>query len=328
MGSQPSLSYPAVPPVVAPQATERVSPPRSGSNAPIYIGILVAVAAVGAAVWFLVLREEEPGTPTKKQNPVVDKSGSNGSAGSATPGSNAGGSAVAMTGSDKGSNAPPPAANLVDTVVGSQPDKADVEIVGTDQKGAAPLTAKLEKGKAYKAKISAPGFATKEIDVTGGGDKQVVKLDPKPRTISVTSEPANAAIYIDGSPTGHSTPFDVELTKAQAAKPKVKVSLRRGGFRAYDEIVDTGKFVEDADKMIAKVEKKLDRAPIIVDTQRGSADKGSAANAGSNDKGSADKGSNGGSSDTGSASAPTPPAGSGGGGGGSGEPEPDWSKRP
>jgi uncharacterized protein (TIGR02266 family) len=328
MGSQPSLSYPAVPPIVAPQQTERVAPPKKPSSAPIVIGILVAVAAIGAALWFLVLREDDTGggTPKKGSN-VVDK-GSNGSAGPATPGSNSGGSAVVMNGSDtKGSNTPPPPpANLVDTVVGTQPDKADIEIVGTDQKGAAPLTAKLEKGKAYKAKISAPGFATKEIDVTGGGDKQVVKLDPKPRTISVTSEPANAAIYIDGSPTGHNTPFDLELTKAQAAKPKVKVSLRRGGFRPYDEIIDTGKFVEDADKMIAKVEKKLDRAPVIVDTTpKGSGEKGSAAN-GSGDKGSAEKGS----ADGGSAQAPTPPSGSGGGGGSSasGEPEPDWSKRP
>ena len=70
-----------------------------------------------------------------------------------------------------------PAAPTVDTVIASSvPKGATVEIVGTDQKGPAPFTAKLEKDKVYKARVQAPGFQALELDVKGGQEKATAKL--------------------------------------------------------------------------------------------------------------------------------------------------------
>src|SRR5205814_2242111 len=83
---------------------------------------------------------------------------------------------------------------------------ATVAIEGTDMTGPAPFTAKLEKDKDYKAKLSAPGFVAQEIDVKGGQKEITAKLVAKPKQISVTSTPAGADIVIDGVPTQKLTP--------------------------------------------------------------------------------------------------------------------------
>src|SRR6185436_8377971 len=124
-------------------------------------------------------------------------------------------------GTTPGSNAPAP--EVVPTVISASVDGATVEIPGTGQSGPAPFTAKLDKGKPYKARVAAHGFATSEIEIKGGDDKRNVTLAAKPRVLSVDSDPSGAAIFVDSGPTGHTTPFDIELTAAQAGKKTVRV---------------------------------------------------------------------------------------------------------
>lgn len=76
-----------------------------------------------------------------------------------------------------------------------------------------PFTAKLEKGKWCKVRISARGFAAEDIYFKGGAPKQTVKLVTKPRIISIASDPPGAQITIDGAPAGR-TPAEIELTAA------------------------------------------------------------------------------------------------------------------
>jgi uncharacterized protein (TIGR02266 family) len=83
MATQPSMSYPAVPPPSA-ATSQRLQavPGKRPSSAPIVIGILVAVAAIGAAVWFLVLREDDGGTggstsSGKKGSDIASNPGNN-----------------------------------------------------------------------------------------------------------------------------------------------------------------------------------------------------------------------------------------------------------
>jgi hypothetical protein len=140
-------------------------------------------------------------------------------------------------------------------------------VLGTDQTGPAPLKARLEKGKTYKARVQAPGFLMAEVDLKGG-EKATAKLVAKPRVISVTSEPPGAAITIDSAGTGRTTPFTIELTKAQAAKKSVRVGLRKTGFKAVERVVDTGKYTEDAAQMIAKLEETL-AVQVPVNTNNG-----------------------------------------------------------
>ncbi len=294
---------------IAAEPTSSVRMPARSSSAPMIILVLVLLAAAGAGVWFFVVREKvAEDKPTTGSNTVVTGSGS---AGSAT-GSNrivaAGSGSSVETGS--GSAVVAPVGPMVDTEIGSSVDKSTVEIVGTSLTGTTPFKAKLEKDKLYHARVIAPGYATLELELKGGQDKVIAKLVAKPRVIQVTSEPSGALITVDGAPIGHSTPYDVELTKAQAAKKTVRIGLRKNGFRSIERVVDPAGYVEDAAKLVNKFTERLQ---VQVQISRPPPNTGSGSNAGSNAAGSnagSGDGSSAGSA-AGSATTPTPPAGSG-----------------
>ncbi len=308
----------------------RLPSAASTSKAPLVIVLLVLLAAAGGAVWFFVLRKPVQEAVTSGEDPgsagsaAVDSRGAAGSGGSATVAS---GSATTTSGSD-GSNAgtmvgsngsdTAPKAELVETVITASSDKATIEVGG--QTGPSPLKAKLEKGKAYTAHITAPGFAPLELEVTGGAEKLAAKLTAKPRLISVTTDPPGALIFVDGSATGHSTPFEVELTKAQSAKKSIRVMVRKSGFRSVEKVVGLDAFTEDATQMVYPFSEHLTvQAPASTNSNAeppvkntgsagsGNATPGSAAATGSGTTtGSASTGTSGSASTgTGSAS-PTP----------------------
>jgi hypothetical protein len=245
------------------------------------------------------------------------------------PAGSAGSAAIAGSASETGSAAP--AKPLVDTIVASSTPNATVEVEGTDSKGPAPFTAKLEKDQAYKARVTAPGFAAQEVDVKGGQDKVTVNLAPKSRAISLNSDPPGAAIVVDGVNTGKQTPAEIELTSAQANKPRIHVVLRKPGFRPVDQVVEAAGWTEDDSHLRASVHAKLVAA--VVTTGGGSRPNGAGSASGSgggsgSGSGSGSDGSSGTPASGGGEGTeppkppdPKPPAGSG-----SGEPEPDWSK--
>ena len=370
-------------------AETRPTEPRSKSNVGVLFLLLFFVAAGAAAVWFFVLRPKGEETKVVEADPGSGPSGPPGSAGSAlatNPGSagsagsdsigsagSAGamvgsgggaGSAVAMTGSaGSAGSAAMPVAEMVETLISAAgADKAMVEVLDTDQTGAAPLKATLEKGKAYRARVQAPGYVMLEMDVKGG-EKATAKLIGKPRIISVASEPPGALIFVDGGATGHSTPFDVELTTVQTARKSVRVQIRKSGFRAIERVIDLGKYTEDATQMIAKLDEKLSLQPVVKNpttnnnttnnnppkngsngTTTGSAGTttgsaagtttGSAAGTTTGSAAGTTTGSAGTGTGTGSAKPPTPGTGSakpptpGSGSAASKEPEPDFLKNP
>lgn len=317
-----------------------MAPAQKSSAVPIVILLLVLLAAGGGAVWFFYLRPKAedaaakvptPGSAAVVANPGSNAVGNPGSAGSDTQVGSAGTNVVE-----------PPKGPIVDTVIASSTDKAQVEILGTDQKGPAPLTAKLEKDREYKARITAPGFAAVEVDIKGGQEKTTTKLAPKTRVITVNSQPAGALIIVDGSTTGHTTPHDVELTKAQAAKKTVRVTLRKSGFRQLDKMIAVDAYAEEDARMLAKLDEKL---AVQQQVRQPPPDRGSAAGSAATGTGSAtpppDTSSGSGTTPTpgpGTGSAakpptPTPPAGTTPpAGAGSAtkppEPEPDFTKKP
>ncbi|HEX3475655.1 MAG TPA: TIGR02266 family protein [Kofleriaceae bacterium] len=340
---------------VAHEQTEPARMPelKSRSIAPLVILIFLAVAAAGAAVWFLVLRAQisesrDRGTATPP----------GGSAGSASPTSVAGAGAAhpaapaqppPPTGGEATGAPPAPAgsaapaetgaakAELVETEIAASVDGASVEITGTDQKGPAPFTAKLEKGKPYKARITARGFAATEIDIQGGAPKQNLKLVAKPRFLKVSSDPPGAQILIDGTAIGKTTPSEIELTAAQAAKKSIRVGLRKPGFRGLERTIDFAKYVDGDTQMTARVDEKLTTPPPAPRTPVGAArppspgsDTGSGA--GSDSAATPGGGTPAGGSGDGSTAAPppppTPPAPPSGTGStaGSAEPEPEFNK--
>jgi len=318
-------------------APARMPQLRSRSLAPLVILIFLIVAAGGAAVWFFVLRpqvSESHGTARQPDGSgsaaAVTTTGSGGSAAAAATGSGTGTGSAAGVAAATGSAAK---GELVDTPITASVDGASVEITGTDQAGPAPFTARLEKGKPYKARITARGFAALELDIKGGDPKLTAKLVAKPRLVVVTSDPSGAQISVDGTATGHSTPFDFELTAAQAAKKSVHVVIRKSGFRAVDRTLDITKFTEDDTRMTAKLDEKLSPAPAVTTRPTGSGT-GSAKPAGSDGAGSdATAAPSGGSAQAPgdgpvTSPTPTPPPATppSGAGSGSAEPEPDFNK--
>ena len=323
-------------------ATEQTEPARlpaakPTSIAPILILIVLLVAAGSAAVWFLVLRPRQtaqvahgsgsesasgttPGSAVVATGPATTGGGS-----AATPGSTTAG----QTGSAGQPASTAPKAELVDTVIAASTASATVEIVGANQSGPAPFTAKLEKGKPYKARVAAPTFLALTLDIKGGDDKQTVKLVAKPRVISVKTDPTGALIFIDSSATGHATPFDVELTEAQAAKKTVRVKIKKSGFVTIDRVVEIAKLTEDDARMVTTIDEKL-VAPTALRAGSGAGSAKGPPNGGSDgDSGSTPDNST--PPSGGSAAPPTPPpaappAPPAGGTAGSSEPEPAFNK--
>ena len=148
---------------------------------------------------------------------------------------------------------------VANTMIDANTGGATVEIVGTDQSGPAPLTAKLEKSKRYKARLRAPGFAAAELDIIGGDPPVTVKLIAKPRVISVTSDPPGAAIFVDDKATRFTTPHDVDVPDEAATHP-VRIQLRKFGFLTTDRMIDPAKFVEEDTRMIFSLDEELSPA--------------------------------------------------------------------
>ena len=244
---------PARPPGTPTSAAEPTNlvrmPSKKSSAAPIVILVLVLLAAAAAGVWFFWLRNRAV------DDAVVKHGSGSGSDVIAKAGSDLGsGSDGSPPGSNGSSGSSAPAAVLVEFEVVSSAAKATVEVIGTSQTGAAPFKTKLEKDKMYKVRVSAPGFLSVEQDVKGGQDKLTAKLEPKPRTIDVSSEPSGGLISIDNAPIGHSTPYELELTKAQAAKKSVRIRVYKTGFAPIEKVVDAGAYKEQPTKMSAKLD--------------------------------------------------------------------------
>ncbi len=323
-----SKSDSAAPRAVTAESSLPAAPQRP-SAAPIIILLLVLVAGAAGAVWWFVLREQVAEDVAQQDQVGTDSAVAivpEGSGSAAATGSD--GSAAAMMqqdgsgsdGSDGSAAVEPPAPAIVDTVIAASAKGATIEVVGTDQKGAAPFTAKLEKDKAYTAKVSAPGYAPTKLEIKGGQDKATAKLAPKPRILMVTTNPPGAAIYVDNVDSLEISPAEVRLTAAQAARSRVRISLRRPGYRPVDRVLDARKFQESDSKMTASLTAKLTlQARPDAGTGSGSAThtgSGSATTPSGSGSGSATTPSGGG---TGSATTPagggtgttTPPAGAG-----------------
>jgi uncharacterized protein (TIGR02266 family) len=249
-------------------------PTKGGSSVPVAILVLVLVAAAAGGVWFFALRDK---TTELKPAPTTgsDVGTGSGSAPAGTGSAPAGsGSQIAGTGSgtvdDDSDKIEMPKGPTVDTVIESNVPKSRVEVVGADQSGDAPFTAKLEKDKSYKVRVWAPGYTALQFDLVGGAPKHAAALVPKPRVLSIKTDPPGALISIDGVTSSKLTPYDLELTKAQAAKKFVRVRLFKTGYKLIEKVVDTDKYTEDDARMVATVDEKMQGQTVNRPPDRGS----------------------------------------------------------
>jgi uncharacterized protein (TIGR02266 family) len=215
----------------------------------------------------------------------------------------------------------------VEATVSSEVEGATAVLVDGDQSGPTPMTFKgLEEGKSYKVTISAPGYLPAEIDLQGGGEApEPVKLEAKPRFLSVTSTPNGAAVYINKRRRGK-TPFEIELKGPLAKVDEYSVELRRAGYSSVEKtIARSDSWSEEDERMIASLDLTLDRrAPRVVPNRNtgGGSDSGDGDSGSGSGKGDGDTGSGSGDGKTGDGDGETGT----GSGSGSGEPVPDWAK--
>jgi formylglycine-generating enzyme required for sulfatase activity len=117
--------------------------------------------------------------------------------------------------------------------VRSVPEGADVTIAGT-HRGHTPLTVELPSGIAYPVVVSLPGYAswTQELFASAGRDLSAeARLTPQLGHVTVTGEPADAELLIDGSPHGQ-TPQSLTLPAVEH-----RIEVRKAGFVSFVGIV-------------------------------------------------------------------------------------------
>lgn len=241
--SRPPATAAPLPAVASPMVAR---PVQGESRMTMLIVALVCVlAAAVALVWVLWIRQSGPSEPTAK--PAQPAQPAQPTQPQVQPG--------AQQGSATQPVAPvQPAAELAETTIEVDAPDATVEVLTSDQRGKAPFVAKLEKGKSYSVKVTAPAHVPSELTVIGGNDNKVpVKLDPKPRVIQVTSTPSASSVYVDGNPIKRTTPATIDLTKAQAAKKVLRVMVRRVGYQPFFVSIKPEDFSEEADRMVYSV---------------------------------------------------------------------------
>lgn len=249
---EPSKAPPLASAVPAPPISA-LPAPRESKTTLLVIAVLCLVVAAGALAWFLFLRK--PGTSAT----VVSPSGSATSQPPVAPPN------PPPAQPSQPANPPPtqptqPAAEQIATIIETGAVQATVAVDGTDQRGNAPFTAKLEKGKTYNVKVTAPGFVATELTVIGGNDTKVpVKLEAKPRVLEVNSTPGQASVYLDGIAAKRSTPANIELTAAQSTR-KLRLMVRRVGYQPFFVTIKPEDFSEESDRMLYTVNASLTTA--------------------------------------------------------------------
>jgi eukaryotic-like serine/threonine-protein kinase len=122
--------------------------------------------------------------------------------------------------SKKKGKTPPPAVIAVipgQLTINSTPAGAAVQVDGrNDPSWATPFNLAGVAPGQYAVSVSKPGYSTESrtIDVASNSKSfLVVQLAPLTATVAVTSEPAGAAVFLDGHDTGRVTPAQVPVDK-------------------------------------------------------------------------------------------------------------------
>src|SRR6202163_1004497 len=117
--------------------------------------------------------------------------------------------------------------------VRSSPEGAEVTIAGT-HRGRAPLAVELPAGIAYPVVVSLPGYATwtQEVFATAGRALGAdARLTPLVARVTVTGEPADAELLIDGASRGQ-TPQSLSLPAVEH-----RIEVRKAGFVSFEGII-------------------------------------------------------------------------------------------
>ncbi len=163
--------------------------------------------------------------------------------------------------------APAPKAETFATIVKATPRGATVSLVDGDQSGPAPLSMTLEKGKTHTVRISYPAYLPQDVTVVEGKAKQkMVRLVRMERVVRVSTVPAGATIYVDTRIVKGVTPVDIRIIKRLATRSRVKIDIRKPGYKRARVWVDlaAARFAESGDKLLQEITSTLVELPKTV----------------------------------------------------------------
>ncbi|CAN0051500.1 unnamed protein product, partial [Phaeothamnion confervicola] len=86
--------------------------------------------------------------------------------------------------------------------------------------------------------VKAPFYLPQEktIQVESGKDQALdFKLEPSKLTLTITSKPANAQVFLDGKNTGQKTAAKLQLVASPERKYKIK--LRKSGYKDSEQTI-------------------------------------------------------------------------------------------
>ncbi len=149
-------------------------------------------------------------------------------------------------------------------VVESTPPGARVEVDGTER-GATPLTLTLAAGE-HHLKLSLEGYrpVAETVAVEGGGRvARTYTLEVAPSRLSIVSEPAGAAVTVDGEAVGE-TPVDL----ADVAPGTHQIRLTRKGYYPYESAIDLAAGQELSLHPLLKVDRRVRFRGVLMEPEQ------------------------------------------------------------
>jgi len=129
---------------------------------------------------------------------------------------------------------PPPAPVVGQVVVETTPAGATVEVDGA-VRGTTPVTLSLKPGE-YRLAVRLAGYRPVEEAVAVAAEAEVQRsytLEVAPATLAIASEPAGAAVTLDGAAVGE-TPVSLESVAAGSHR----IVLTHKGYYPYESAID------------------------------------------------------------------------------------------
>jgi uncharacterized protein (TIGR02266 family) len=240
------------PPVMDPIAMAR-EPAPGGSSTP-WIAAAAVLLLIGGVGGFLLLRDRKGAGDGAK--PTAAAPAAPDPARAATP---------PVAAPAAAASAAAPVGNL-EVTIASEPVGAIAELEDGSQSGPTPMTFRgLVAGQSYRVKVTKAGFVAAELTLKAdAGDPAKVELAAKPTMLRVTSEPAGAAVFLNGRRQKSVTPVDVPVPARTAEKKRVSLSVRKSGYSNADQQVALDDLVDRGDSMMQEVAVTLVKRPVVV----------------------------------------------------------------
>ena len=217
-------------------------PPKRNYRAVVAVaGVIFVLLLAGAVVRNRRMKQAAlaPPIPAPTAQPAPAEATSPAPARHTPPATSAGAPKAENPGSEPARSAAATAVGMGELAISSNPDGAAVQIDGrSNPKWTTPMVSPKLKAGHHTVTFSKDGFNPENREIDVAANKTVILaagLKPIKATYAVSSDPAGAAILLDGADTGQVTPAQISVAPGQH-----QLTLRKQGFVAEQIVADAG----------------------------------------------------------------------------------------